>query len=296
MIYYLGNTRGVEYTMTNYEKGLLLKDSIYQLYVNEGRSISYLSRLFNIDRHTLSVLIKQTFGFVQGNQDKRKIREFLSQYKEYIIARIKDGWTQREIYTHCDVGQMFYKKVITFDVDIQNAMLYRTYKGKEQAEYILDEVWKPIYGYDNYQISNYGRIRNKYGMIKTQINCKSGYVTVTLSKDGKRQGHRVHRLVARAFCSGYSSTNNCVNHIDGNILNNRADNLEWCSYSDNLIHSYKYLGRPHKGGGSLSYRIKYKDKYIFKTIAAFARFVGISPTQARRWIDEEKPEIKKIPK
>lgn len=282
--------------MTNYEKGLLLKDSIYQLYVNEGRSISYLSRLFKIDRHTLSILIKQTFGFVQVNQDKRKIREFLAQYKEYIIARIKDGWTQKDIYTHCKVGRLFYQKVITFDVDIQNAMLHNTYRGKEPTEYIEDEIWKPIFGYNNYQISNYGRVRNNYGMLKTQINCTSGYVTVNLYKDGVRRGHRVHRLVARAFCSGYSDINNCVNHIDGNILNNRADNLEWCSYTNNLIHSYEHLNRTHKGGKPLHYLIRYNGKYTFKTIASFARFAGISPTQAKRWIDEAKPNIEKIPK
>ena len=282
--------------MTNYEKGLLLKDSIYHLYVNECRSISYLSRLFKIDRHTLSVLIKQTFGFVQVNQDKRKMREFLAQHKEYIIARIKDGWTQKDIYTHCKVGRLFYQKVITFDVDIQNAMLQRTYRDKEPAEYIVDEIWKPIYGYGNYQISSYGRVRNNYGILKTQINCTSGYVTVNLYKDGVRQGHRVHRLVARAFCNGYSDTNNCVNHIDGNILNNHADNLEWCSYTDNLVHSYEHLNRPHKGGRSLPYLIRYKGKYTFKTIASFARFVGISPTQAKRWVDEAKHNIEKIPK
>ena len=67
----------------------------------------------------------------------------------------------------------------------------------------------------------------------------------------------------------------------GNIIL-PATRAEGVYFHDNLIHSYKYLGRPHKGGGSLSYLIKYNDKYTFKTIAAFARFVGISPTKCNR--------------
>jgi hypothetical protein len=284
--------------MNNREKGILLKDTITKLYQNEGRSISYINRLLNIDRHTISILVHE-WGLYHGNHLKTKRKEFLASYKPFVVAKLKAGWTQRQIYTACHVGRFFFLNVVEHDKDIQNAMKSVSYKGKVPQEVIADEVWSQIWGFENYEISNYGRCRNKYGILKTMVNPISGYVTVGLYKDGKLSQHRVHRLVAHAFCAGYSEERNQVNHIDGNILNNKSSNLEWVSASENTQHSYDVLGRIHKsGGGVLPFIIEYDGKYRFKTIAAFARFIEKSPTQAARYVYEspEEHNINKIPK
>ena len=285
--------------MTNYEKGVLLKDTIYKLYVNEGRSISYIYRILNIDRHTLSKLIKEEWNFVPINQDRKKIIDFLASNKELMLAKIKEGYTQRQLLTEFRVGREFFLKILKYDTDIQNALKYRSYRDKENISYIENERWKSIKGYSSYEISDYGRIRKNNGFIKSTINSLSGYEYVSLINDrGERKNLKVHRLVAYAFCEGRTEEKSEVNHKDGNILNNKASNLEWCTPSENLIHSYEHLNRTHKGGKPIDYIIVYKNKYKFKTIAAFARFIGLSETQAKRWIIEQPTahQIKKIPK
>ena len=66
------------------------------------------------------------------------------------------------------------------------------------------------------------------------------YLFVRLCKSGKYKNKSIHRLVANAFI--YNSENKlCVNHIDGNGGNNNVENLEWCTYSENELHSYGVL-------------------------------------------------------
>lgn len=103
----------------------------------------------------------------------------------------------------------------------------------------MKEIWKDIHGYEGlYQVSNLGRVKSfrasaKLGSPKEYILkaslINSGYEVVTLYKKDKREKFQVHRLVASEFLE---NPNNfpCVNHKDENKLNNRADNLEWCSY------------------------------------------------------------------
>ena len=96
--------------------------------------------------------------------------------------------------------------------------------------------WKEIQGFEGlYKISNEGKIySNKINAImKTYIN-NNGYECVQLTKNKKRKHFLVHRLVAGAFCSGYQD-NLVVNHIDGNRLNNRSSNLEWCTTKENIL-------------------------------------------------------------
>lgn len=114
------------------------------------------------------------------------------------------------------------------------------------------EIWKDIVGYDGlYQVSNFGNIKSKERIVKngnrvflkkekilTPFLQKTGYLTITLLKDNKIKSHYIHRLVAITFIKNNFDLEQ-VNHKDGNKINNNANNLEWCSRSDNIKHAIK---------------------------------------------------------
>ena len=104
------------------------------------------------------------------------------------------------------------------------------------------ERWRPIEDFKNYEVSSYGRVRNvKTGRILKQNLNEHGYYQIMLYHNRKYKTLRVHRLVAHAFCNTYGLDTSCmdVNHIDGNKTNNRSDNLEWCTRSENIIHGMR---------------------------------------------------------
>lgn len=102
----------------------------------------------------------------------------------------------------------------------------------------MEEIWKDIYGFPNYQVSNLGRIKNKKGKTLSQANVTNGYLIVNLCKNGKSSNKFVHRLVAMAFISNVENKPT-VNHIDGNKHNNRVENLEWCTNKEQTAHALK---------------------------------------------------------
>ena len=96
------------------------------------------------------------------------------------------------------------------------------------------EDWKTIKEYDNYEVSSFGRIRNKNtGRVLKAAN-KGGYYCIGLSNK-KTKTFSVHQLVARAFIPNPENKQQ-VNHKDKNSLNNNLENLEWCSNKENSIH------------------------------------------------------------
>lgn len=112
----------------------------------------------------------------------------------------------------------------------------------------MQELWKSIDEYDGlYEVSNFGRIRSlkratTKGIVLRQKAYHGGYMCVCLCKDNKRSTKSVHRLVALAFVPNpYGKPE--VNHIDGIRYNNRADNLEWVTRSENERHAFQVLGK-----------------------------------------------------
>lgn len=110
------------------------------------------------------------------------------------------------------------------------------------------EVWKDVVGYEGaYIVSNHGRVKSiprrnrRTELVLSQYISSSGYAMTGLSLDGVFKNRPVHRLVAEAFIPNPLDLPE-VNHIDGDKTNNALDNLEWCSTSQNILHSICALG------------------------------------------------------
>lgn len=104
---------------------------------------------------------------------------------------------------------------------------------------------KKITDYDYYFVDEYGRVYSsaKGGMNElTRIPMSHGYLSVSLSKNGRGTHTLVHRIVATAFLPN-PEDKRTVNHKNGNKHDNRLDNLEWATYSENHKHSFRKLGR-----------------------------------------------------
>ena len=113
----------------------------------------------------------------------------------------------------------------------------------------MEEIWKDVKGFEGrYQVSNLGRVRSldRYDglnrlvrgrMLNPSMNKGRGYLRVSLSDGHRKYTHyEVHRLVALHFVSGYKK-GLVVNHKNEIKTDNRAENLEFCTYKYNLNYS-----------------------------------------------------------
>lgn len=155
--------------------------------------------------------------------------------------------------------------------EYKEAAIDRLMSAVREGEHAMHAVaensgaeWRNIAGYEGrYQISSDGRVRSLTRRAKcpsqraallagkemTPQRDRGGYAVIMLSLFGKKKKFFVHRLIMAAFRPREDCQKMQVNHIDGNARNNSLDNLEWCTNSENRIHSYRVLGiaNPMKG-------------------------------------------------
>lgn len=136
------------------------------------------------------------------------------------------------------------------------------------------EVWKSIVGFDNYEVSDYGRVRNKKSIILKPTIDNNGYFRVTLRSNGNQKVSKVHKLVTRAF---FGESDLEVNHKDLKKTNNKLVNLEYVTHKENMAHAIKngvYWARRHESHHNAKLTMekareirKLKGKYSMRELA-----------------------------
>lgn len=145
---------------------------------------------------------------------------------------------------------------------------------------MMNETWQPVPGFAGYyEASSEGRIRSidrtirKMGRWGQEVELRlrgrvlkaavdgAGYLCVHPCGDSGREPTNVHRMVALAF-HGAPEPGRHVNHIDGDRLNNRPENLEWCTRAENMAHAARtglmklekpVVGTPVVGGDPIRF-------------------------------------------
>lgn len=129
------------------------------------------------------------------------------------------------------------------------------------------EIWKTIPGFSGYEVSNLGNIRSlNYKRTKTIKKLKpgkspDGYLkTMILDDNGKYRSWTIHLFVVMAFL-GEKPKGKEINHINGIKTDNRLENLEYCTRSQNIIHAFK-LGLCKSQRGEANPTAKLKDEDV----------------------------------
>lgn len=155
--------------------------------------------------------------------------------------------------------------------------------------YFMDtEIWMDVVGYEGfYEVSNLGRVKSlprtrksskggiasvKGKILKYKID-RYGYLVYGLSKDGRGKSHTCHRIVAKTFIPNPENLPQ-VNHIDGNKVNNKVENLEWCTNIYNHMEALKLGlrgGKPYKKRVDARNVLMYKDGVHIRTFESLAQ-------------------------
>lgn len=123
---------------------------------------------------------------------------------------------------------------------------------------------------------NYMNTGRKHPLVSSPNN--SGYCRVSLSKDGIVREFKVHRLVMESF-SVVNVNKPLINHKDGDKLNNKLSNLEWCTPIENIHHAWETGLSTSRHSGARRRILQYKNGILI------GKFIGVMDASRQTSID-----------
>lgn len=152
----------------------------------------------------------------------------------------------------------------------------------------MEEIWKDITGYEgSFEVSNLGNFRSKDRFVpcrwghmrkypgkslKTETIVE-GYQRIVLMKNAIKRRYMCHRLVAQEFIPN-PENKPYINHINGDKSDNRVINLEWCTQSENELHSHRVLGNTMKGKTYSRKVLCSSTNEVFSSMSEVIRHIG----------------------
>lgn len=159
------------------------------------------------------------------------------------------------------------------------------------------EIWKDVKGFEGrFSISSFGRLMSHNGRLKgshilTPAIDILGYYMTNLRSAPVNRKVRIHTLVAENFLiNPHLSVRQTVNHIDGNKLNNRVDNLEWISAAENCAHAVRIGLYDIKGSKHPAAKVNENEVLEMRSLSdnecVSARVLAISYGLSRRNVND----------
>ncbi len=153
-----------------------------------------------------------------------------------------------------------------------------------------EEIWKLIKGFDGYQISNYGRVRNvNTGKILKPQTRPDGYISIYIGKRGSQKNRKLHRIIAEAFIPNPNNYPE-VNHKNEDKSDNRIENLEWCTREYNMSYGKYSLYKVPLVDSSIKviqYDMNWNFVRHYNSIREAARKTGFSKSAIQKCINKE---------
>lgn len=201
--------------------------------------------------------------------------------KEYKILQAKNKSLEEE-------NKSLKKQLNIKELDKNPLKKSSNEKSSTENKTISNPDKKPIQENSSYKVDKKGNVYNHDYKLSTHIS-PSGYNRISLAmNDGtttKRQNKYVHRLVAEAWIPNPKNLP-FVNHINANKIDNRVENLEWCTASQNMLHDSKL-----RGTGKKIYAFDSKTGKFYKSfesIKAAGREIGVDSTTITKVISGDR--------